>query len=67
MRISPIVLLLFAMLGCSSVTEPATPVAKTPVAAAVKKHMTPGQLALGDTVVNSVGMLLVPTPPVNSR
>ena len=36
--------------------------AKTPDAAAVKKHMTPAQLALGDPVVNSVGMLLVPIP-----
>jgi formylglycine-generating enzyme required for sulfatase activity len=30
--------------------------------AAVKKQMTPAQLALGDPVVNSVGMLLVPIP-----
>ncbi len=89
MRISPIVLLLFAMLGCGSGTEPANPRAKpgdnqvqqpkaaipevsslaekapavkTPDAAAVKKHMTPAQLALGDPIVNSVGMLLVPIP-----
>jgi formylglycine-generating enzyme required for sulfatase activity len=58
MRISPVVLLLFAMLGCGSGTEPA----KTPDAATVKKQMTPAQLALGDPVVNSVGMLLVPIP-----
>jgi formylglycine-generating enzyme required for sulfatase activity/predicted Ser/Thr protein kinase len=32
------------------------------VAATVKKHMTPAQLALGDPVVNSVGMVLVPIP-----
>jgi formylglycine-generating enzyme required for sulfatase activity len=36
--------------------------AKTPDAATVKKHMTPAQLALGDPVVNSVGMVLVPIP-----
>ena len=38
-----------------------TPAEKTAVAT-VKKHMTPAQLALGDPVVNSVGMLLVPIP-----
>jgi formylglycine-generating enzyme required for sulfatase activity len=31
-------------------------------AAAVKKQMTPAQLALGDPVINSIGMLLVPIP-----
>ncbi|MCH7989145.1 MAG: formylglycine-generating enzyme family protein [Planctomycetes bacterium] len=31
-------------------------------AAAVKKHMTPDQLALGDPVVDSIGMVLVPVP-----
>jgi len=36
--------------------------AKTPTADTVKKQMTPAQLALGDPVVNSVGMLLVPLP-----
>ena len=36
--------------------------AKTPTADTVKKQMTPVQLALGDPVVNSVGMLLVPLP-----
>lgn len=35
---------------------------KTPDAAAVKKHMTPAQLKLGDPVVNSIGMVLVPIP-----
>ena len=53
MRISPIVLLLFTMLGCGS---------GTPDLAAVKKNMTPDQLALGDPLVNSVGMVLVPIP-----
>ena len=68
MRFSPLVLLVFAVLGCGSGTEPEKPTtekpttAKTPDAAAVKKHMTPAQLALGDPVVNSVGMVLVPIP-----
>ncbi len=68
MRFVPIVLLLFATLGCGSGTEPAkTPAEKaaakkTPDAAAVKKYMTPAQLALGDPVVNSIGMVLVPIP-----
>ena len=86
MRISPIALLLSALLGCGSGTQPAkpsaesgdnqaqqqkvatpekqaaSPAAKTPDAAAVKKHMTPDQLALGDPIVNSVGMVLVPIP-----
>ncbi len=53
MRFSPIVLLLFGMMGCGS---------GAPDAATVKKHMTPAQLALGDPVVNSVGMVLVPIP-----
>ena len=68
MRISPLVLLLmFAMIGCGSGTQPSSPsvtpaTAKTPDAAAVKKHMTPAQLVLGDPVVNSIGMVLVPIP-----
>jgi hypothetical protein len=47
-------------------TKPAKPLkaaaAKTPDAAAVKKHMTPAQLALSDPTVNSIGMRLVPIP-----
>ncbi|MCH7689402.1 MAG: hypothetical protein IH899_22470, partial [Planctomycetes bacterium] len=70
MRFSPIILLLFAMLGCGSGTDPAkTPdpaktlnAAKTPDAATFKKHMTPAQLALGEPVVNSVGMVMLPIP-----
>ena len=92
MRISPIVPLLFAVLGCDSGTEPAKPPAEsggnqaqqqkvvtlenhpaekaaaemTPAekaaVAAVKKHMTSDQLALGGPIVNSVGMLLVLIP-----
>ena len=53
-------LLVMGMVGCGggSGTEPA----KTLDAATVKKQMTPAQLALGDPVVNSVGLLLVPIP-----
>ena len=80
MRISPMVVLIVAMLGCGSGTQPTkppaesggnqdqkqkaavfeSPISKTPDAAAVKKNLTPAQLALGDPVVNSIGMLLVP-------
>ena len=85
MRFSPIVLMLFAMLGCGSGSQSAkpsaesgdskvqeqkvatpekqaatpaekAPVAKTPDAATVKKAMTPDQLALGDPIVNGVGI-----------
>ena len=67
MRISPLVLLLFAMPGCGSGTDTAkTPAessaAKTLDAATVKTQMTPAKLALDDPVVNSVGMLLVSIP-----
>lgn len=38
-------------------------VAKTSaMAAAVKKHMTPAQLEMGDPILNSIGMVLVPIP-----
>ena len=54
MRVPPImVLLLIATAGCGS---------GIPDTAAVKKHMTSDQLALGDPIVNSVGMVLVPVP-----
>ena len=36
--------------------------AKTPGPAAVKQNMTPEQLELGDPIVNSIGMVLVPIP-----
>ena len=42
-------------------TEP-TPAVKMLDVAAAKKQLTADQLALGDPVVNSVGMLLVPIP-----
>ena len=82
MRITPTVLLV-AMLGCSSGSQPAKPsgnqqkveifenprtelekstAAKIPDVAAIKKHMTREQLALGDPIVNSIGILLVPIP-----
>ena len=47
------VLLLITTAGCG---------ARIPGAAAVKKYMTSDQLALGDPIVNSVGMVLVPIP-----
>ena len=67
MRILSVVLLLVATLTCFLGTQHATPAettvaAKTPDAATVKKHMTPAQLAWGDPVVNSIGMVLVPIP-----
>ena len=40
-------------------TQKAKVGAKTPDAATVKKQLTPAQLAWGDPVVNSIGMLLV--------
>jgi formylglycine-generating enzyme required for sulfatase activity len=43
-----------------NIQQEPTPAAEKPDAATVKKHMTPAQLALGDPVINSVGMLLVP-------
>ena len=50
MRISLLVLLLFAILGCGSGTE------------TVKKQMAPIQLELGDPIVNGIGMIMVPIP-----
>ncbi len=51
----PLILLLplIAAAGCG---------AKAPDVAAVKQHMTSDQQALGDPIVNSVGMVLVPIP-----
>ena len=66
MKLSPIVLLFFVMLGCGSGTQTtadkhvATPAEKAAIAT-VKKAIA-AQLALGDPVVNSVGMVLVPIP-----
>jgi len=62
-----ICLLLVGVVGCGESEKGETPPeqgphAKTPDAATVKNLMTPAQLALGDPVVNSVGMLLVPIP-----
>ena len=58
MTISLVVLLLFAMLGDGSEEEEAASAA----VATVRKHMTPDQLALGNPIDNSIGMLLVPIP-----
>jgi len=55
MRISPIVLLLFAMLGCGSGSEPA----KTPAESGGNQTQSPKTVT---TDVNSIGMLLVPIP-----
>ena len=41
---------------------PAEPVVPAPDSSAIKKLMTAAQLALGDPVVNSVGVVLVPIP-----
>ena len=54
------ILLVLGVLGCGSKKDASTP-AKTPDAAA-KNASTPDQLALGDPLVNSVGMVLVPIP-----
>ena len=66
------ILLVLGVMGCDSSNKDGstakngstakTPTAKTPDAATVKKHMTPEQLALGDPLVNSIGMVLVPIP-----
>ena len=53
MRVALITLLLITTAGCG---------AGAPGAAAVRKHMTSDQLALGDPIVNSAGMVLVPIP-----
>ena len=60
-RLLGILLVLGVMAGCGSKKVASTPT-KTPDAAAIKKHMTPDQLALGDPLVNSIGMVLVPIP-----
>jgi len=61
------ILLVLGVMGCDSSNKDGSTAkngstAKTPDAATVKKHMTPDQLALGDPLVNSVGMVLVPIP-----
>jgi len=57
-RVLPTVLLLVTLAGCGS---------GTPDTSAVKQHMTSAQLALGDPVMNSVGMVLVPIPSGNFK
>ena len=56
------ILLVLGVLGCGSKNKDASTAGKTPDAAAIKKHMTPEQLALGDPLVNSIDMVLVPIP-----
>lgn len=62
MRMIGLLLVPGLLSGCDAtdVGTPATPrkLKKTPDAAVVAKHMTPVQLALGDPVVNSIGMIL---------
>lgn len=78
LRISSLVLLFFAMLGCDASKPPAvpsgtqppiskkssgrTPAASTADPAEFKKLLTPAQLALGDPITNHTGMALVPIP-----
>lgn len=67
MRISPLLLLLLTMLACFLGTQRATPAetkvaAKTLDAATLKTQITSAQLALGDPITNSIGMVLVPIP-----
>ena len=72
MRFSPLVPLLFAMLGCDSGTHLATPAAesggnqaqqqKAATRDTIKKHMTPAQLVIGEPIVNSIGMKLALLP-----
>ncbi|MCP4507643.1 MAG: hypothetical protein GY826_14790, partial [Fuerstiella sp.] len=53
MRISLVLSLLITFPGCGS---------GIPDAGQVREHMTSDQLAVGDPVTNSVGMVLVPIP-----
>jgi len=62
MRITRLVLLLFAVLVFRTGTQHVKAVEKAPDADAVKKYMTPAQLALGDPIDTSIGMVLVPIP-----
>ena len=50
------------MVGCGVESVPVAPAVPLPDTSAIKKLMTLEQLALGDPVVNSVGMVLVPIP-----
>ena len=43
-------------------SAPVAPAVPPPDASTIKELMTPDQLALGDPVVNSIGMVLVPIP-----
>ena len=53
MKTASYILMLTITVGCSS---------GMPDVATVKQHMAPEQLALGDPIVNTVGIILVPVP-----
>lgn len=61
-RLLGILLALGVMGHDPSSRKDASAAEKRPDAAAVKKHVTPDQLALGDPFTNSIGMVLVPIP-----
>ena len=65
-------LLVMVMVGCgdsaaplpeaSATSQPEVNATPPPDAATVKQTLTPAQLAVGDPIENSIGMLLVPIP-----
>ena len=59
-------LLVMGMVGCgggdSAAPLPDASAAPLPDAATVKQTLTPAQLAVGDPIENSIGMVLVPIP-----
>ena len=59
-------LLVMGIVGCGggdvTTTQPDASAKPLPDAATVKQTLTPAQLAVGDPIENSVGMVLVPIP-----
>jgi len=59
-------LLVMGMVGCGgavvATTQPDASATPLPDAATVKQSLTPAQLAVGDPIENSIGMVLVPIP-----
>ncbi|MDP7206313.1 MAG: hypothetical protein QGH11_12135, partial [Pirellulaceae bacterium] len=51
----------------ANIRQGAAPAVEIPDAATVKKQLTPAQRALGDPVVTSIGMLLLPIPAGDFR